>query len=354
MIYHSDCFLHENLSAAGTAIMEKFEESERMITKLLRVNVLVSQGRNVANAMRESGLKGLTYYAPYIVPNFPIAYLHIPRTAGTALSQMLAEHWRKVLLIGTWQQFGRLHKDQIENALLVSGHFRAFQIEKSTFERFRVLTVVRDPLARAISSYRYAHRRGIKIDDLWGPSIENLDNPDMEPGMRFAADHNFIEWFHSKYGRVGRHAQLYILGANADENVPELIARAGEAERKLLFSEWLERAKRRLDKMLVGIFEQIELYAVLLESALGLPRSSLPRVNTSDGVAVDKIDLNNYQRMEMQQILELDYDLYEYAKARFSQQYQKHVAADPHQLNSGSASEPSHALRDRLRRIFKL
>jgi hypothetical protein len=127
MIYHSDRLLYEDFSVARTAIMETIEESERIVAKLIQVNVLVSQGRNVANAMRESGLDELTYYAPYIVPTFPIAYLHIPRTAGTALSQMLAEHWRKVLLIGTWQQFSRLHKDQIENALLVSGHFRDFQ-----------------------------------------------------------------------------------------------------------------------------------------------------------------------------------------------------------------------------------
>jgi Sulfotransferase family len=303
-------------------MLKKSDRAEQIVAKLHQVNLLVSQGQNITEAIRESGLNELTYYGPCPTADFPIAYLHIPRTAGTALSQMLARHWPKSLIFSSWQTFGAFPKDRLEKVLLVSGHFRAFQLADSAFDQFRVLTVVRDPLARAISSYRYAHRRGINIDD--------LDSPNMTPGMRFASSHDFVEWFHSRFGRIDRHAQLYILGANADEVVPELIERAKEPQRQMLFSQWLERAKPRLDKMLVGTFEQIELYITLLESAMALPTLSLPRVNTSDGVAVDKIDLSDSQVIEMRKILEFDYELYEYAKTRFRQLYQQQVGVEPH------------------------
>ena len=297
----------------------KSDKPEQIVAKLRQVNVLVSQGRSIADAMQEIGLDELTYYArsttvPYIAPDFPIAYLHIPRTAGTSLSKMLAEHWRKVVLISTWEELSKFPKSQIEKALLVSGHFRAFQLEDPTFDRFRVLTVLRDPLARAISSYRYAYRRAVHDKDV-----------DVKPNMRFASGHNFVEWFHSKYGSEGIAMPNFVFWASVLENDKD----------NCCFPNGLNGQRPASIGMLVGTFEQIELYTALLEKALALPKLSLPRVNTSEGVAVDKIEVSDSQLIAMRKLLEPDYVLYGYAQDRFNQLYQQYVGTDTRQTTSG-------------------
>jgi hypothetical protein len=273
--------------------------AKELAAKLRGIELLASQGRTITDAMQETGLTELTYYprwhdVQYVEPAFPIAYLHIPRTAGTSLSRVLSEHWRRVVLVPRWHNLRDLPEKEIERALLLYGHFRAYQLERPLFSRFRVITVLRDPLDRVISSYRYGFRRAV---------VEADSNS--YAAMRFAARVNFVEWFYSKYG-IDRHAQLYMLGLNA-----------GEQRHQMSLDILLERAKMRLDRMVVGLFEQIDLYMGLLEKVIGLPNVNLPRVNTTEGIAEDRIKISNAELAAMRAILAPDYALYQYAKERF-------------------------------------
>lgn len=229
---------------------------------------------------------------PYVPPNPPVAFLHIPRTAGTLLTQTLAQQWRRVKIFATWQEFRDFPKAKLTSLDLIAGHFYAYQIEMPLFSRFTAITILRDPLERAMSSYAFARNE-----------VER-GNPNVDQNMEFAAKLDFFEWFHSYYG-LTRHDQLNILGINS-----------GEAPRLLSLSQRLARAKCRLDDMLVGTVEQIDNFAGLLEKTINAPKLTVQRTNTTDG-SKDELKVTSSQLAAMKEVLALDYELYRYGRERF-------------------------------------
>jgi hypothetical protein len=88
----------------------------------------------------------------------PLYLLHIPKTAGTSLRAAMRDHYREALCpAAMWDDFYR-------EPALRTGYYRAycghFGIGLATYlgRKLRVVTVLRDPLARTISHFHEVRR----------------------------------------------------------------------------------------------------------------------------------------------------------------------------------------------------
>jgi hypothetical protein len=170
-------------------------------------------------------------------------YHHIPKCGGTSLLDVL-EHWfsvRRDYRQGWAQEFHPpVDLSTLDGRHCLCGHFDGAdaRLERRYpavigSPRFRLFTVVREPLALVLSLYRWEGQMGIRRDDV----LE-----------RYLIDH------------VGFLADA--LGATA-ENWPEVLARY----------------------FFIGLLERLEASVDLLAKCIGKPRVPLPRLNATDPYA---------------------------------------------------------------------
>ena len=89
-----------------------------------------------------------------------ILSLHIPKTAGVSIRNVLKEHYGPGFVLWYWQitdAWGQVCADVPGGATCVHGHFRAEQLS-ARFPAARLMTWVRDPVERVVSSYYHRRR----------------------------------------------------------------------------------------------------------------------------------------------------------------------------------------------------
>lgn len=216
-----------------------------------------------------------------------LAFMHIPKTAGTSLTHACARSWQRVRIIGRWEELRDTRPDGLDDITLFAGHFFTHQLSHPALERFTAVTVLRNPLARLLSEYRFARataEQGRPLTDL----------------MRYALRAGFFEYAFCGLCAWGRHSQLFILGAESE--VDPL---------KMPHVALLERAKRRLTRLRVGRTEALEPFAAKLAAEAGIPPLELPRL-LDQGAGED--GLTHSQRRVLQEVMAPDFALYEHAR----------------------------------------
>lgn len=89
-----------------------------------------------------------------------ILSIHIPKTAGVSVRNILKEHFGPGFVLAYWQvtdAWGRVLPEVPATARCVHGHFEADRFA-GRFPRARLLTWVRDPVERVVSSYYHRLR----------------------------------------------------------------------------------------------------------------------------------------------------------------------------------------------------
>lgn len=163
-----------------------------------------------------------------------LLFLHIPRSGGTSFTRALAERYGPARIVATADAFPEALGTREAPARFVAGHFYAHQIPDWAWERFDIVTVMRDPLERLISSYRYCRR----MVDLGRPVTAQ---------MRYASLVSFRDYALSPRSIADRHMALFILGSG-----PDASARTAPLE------TLLERAKARLETVLCVLTRDLE------------------------------------------------------------------------------------------------
>ena len=220
-----------------------------------------------------------------------LAFVHVPKTAGTSFTQALMVGWPRAKIVATQAHFDAVTDEEMAGLDLIAGHFRAYRLEERTLSGFDAITVLRDPFSRLLSAYRFS-RKTIEL------GLEG------DEAMQLAARTSFGEWAFSQYGRTQQHSHLYILGLEACDR-PRLVS----------FATLLEQAKARLNRMLVGTTDDLEEFAAFVFRHYG--RTEAPSVGhamTGDTNGTEDVDLTAAQRQELMEALRPDYELYEYGR----------------------------------------
>jgi hypothetical protein len=87
----------------------------------------------------------------------PLFFMHIPKTAGTSMRLFLETQYadRDICLDEGWHSLANL--DQISGKSLIRGHFQ-YNLRQALASNCKVLTVLRDPIARTLSSLKHLQR----------------------------------------------------------------------------------------------------------------------------------------------------------------------------------------------------
>ena len=205
--------------------------------------------------------------------------MHIPKTAGMSLQQIIRKHYRypeELELIYTNRQNQNGFEDK-KDLKVVMGHYR-YGFQKYSKREPLLYTFLRNPVEHVISHYFYT-----------------LDKPEK---FEFLPEgiHNVIDFARCPYGY--NLQTRFISGINQIEGNEE---------------EALQTAISHLKEFkLVGLTEAFDTSLLMLKELLGLNRVFYQKRNS--GVARTKRQISAEERSELERILQWDIKLYQAAK----------------------------------------
>ncbi len=295
------------------------------------------------------GIKITTIFRPFMMKHKlpPIYFLHIPKTAGSSLGQLiLCSYPQGSQLNCSLSQLLQISRKEINQFKCFAGHWGTglFSLLDKDISS---ITMLRDPFERTVSNCLFVKRIWVKkfasnplaldeiediklksdISDLLKSSnIREMLN--LMPSMKeqqscyLGCDIDFNEYLGVAQRSVDKSKEIFIEDFIAQQLSSGLID----------INEIFNKAKQRLDAMeVVGIMEQFNDSAQLICNFLGIPTpKNLPQENISP----EKLGLGNLTYREsgtipddvIKQIDDLtvcDREIYEYGKKLFNQQLQR-------------------------------
>jgi SAM-dependent methyltransferase len=223
-------------------------------------------------------------------PPCRIAFLHIPKTAGSSFTAALAQRWGRVRIVATAEEVDALDAEAAAGLDLLAGHFYAFQLDRPAFAGFTPVTVLRDPYRRLRSSYAFARMCAER-------------NLPLTPAMAYAARVPFAEYAFSGIAAADRHAQLYLLGLTGTEA-------AGATP----LGDLLVRARQRLEGMRVGVTEALQPFLDRLFRESGAAAAPPLGNLVATGAAAAEDDLTAAQKAALRDLLAPDFALHAHAR----------------------------------------
>ena len=241
----------------------------------------------------------------------PVVFLHVPKVGGTSYISLLGRllpgrHWVAPIDMSLTSEAAHraVDPEQIRGCTLVAGHFDFGICEQASF--LRPVTVLRDPIARLVSAYRY------------GMS---------EAGADFAWPAYFRKY------RISLQDSLRdddLRSAMTTPAVPQLAGCLWSGAPCGSEAETLARAKRNLSACThVGIQERLRDSAALLPIDLGLVQASggrrrwprPPPLEWLNANAGTPAELPDRLRRTLEHRLSAEYELYRHACAIFEERF---------------------------------
>jgi hypothetical protein len=244
----------------------------------------------------------------------PVFFLHIPKTAGSALGQFLHHRFPEGSI--HWVSTGAAEREDpslLRGPRLVTGHV-GFEVVPLFPERPRILTFLRDPVERAISNFYFYRQLG----------IEGMTRHGVGLAYRRVVDLSIREFMEHD-----PQAAHFILG-NAQTRML-----AGEHGSEPSLAS-LDAARKNLAECdFLGLIERIPESMSLLCRTMSWPETdTLPRANATEcRPACEELDPSTLHLL--QEWTRLDQALYRFAESLFERRLR---AVDP------SSSTTDHPL----------
>jgi hypothetical protein len=267
-----------------------------------------------------------------------IAFLHLPKTGGTTLRNLLGAHFPADRICP--QAYNGLHLYKAADLAqydFFAGHFDAFALHFIPRRDVRCISLFRDPVARLISWYRFcrAHPRS-------GHYIE-------EQFIRMAHDLTVEEFFEHDYAihsPYHNNAYLFFLGSSLDDqHTLQALTRSASATPDGTMDQVHETVAPVLAQALIqvqrldalGLSERFGPSVRLIFRTLGLPQpDNIVSARVTDDLAtmdprfsrVPPVQMTPRLARALDRLTQYDQVIYDAAKRRFDQLLRE-TSADP-------------------------
>lgn len=242
-------------------------------------------------------------------PAKTVVFLHIPKTGGTSLHQILVPHFAREEICP--ERFNRLESwkaDELARFRFFSGHFDKRGVG-SIPQQKKVVTLLREPRKRILSLYYFWRSHKEKVIER-----ANLHGPRMAKSMRL------LEFLRHRADGIPLNTDNVLartllgrlaVGPNGAYIVPK--------------SEVLERVVEYLEKMeAFGVVDAFEESVRHIVARLGFPvPDTVPHARDSSKLTdptlepIEREPVTSEIAAELDRLTELDQQVYEYAVTRF-------------------------------------
>lgn len=228
-------------------------------------------------------------------------FLHLPKTGGTTLGDIIEQEYGKQNTLTVDQQFHTVVKppeisdEDRQSIKVIKGHF-CFGYHQFFDSSFSYFTLLRDPVKRVISDYNHIYR----IPQHWLHHQVTSQNMSLE------------EYVSSGISKLSENGQTrFLSGMNTEINFSQCS------------KKHLELAKNNLERYfsVVGITERFDESLLLLQKRFGWSNDCFlyekKRVNKSKK---SNLSLSQETKKTLEEFNLLDIELYEYARTIFEKQ----------------------------------
>jgi hypothetical protein len=220
-----------------------------------------------------------------------ICFIHVPKAAGTSVIALMQQHLGATNLYHAENRHTLLVAQLLRRYRFVAGHFFLRDFAADAFRDSYIFTILRDPVERVLSQYRYFRRvQGVSDDR----DVHLAKQNDLADILRRPKHENNARWINAMTTRF-----------------------SGEGVHKIADRESLRKAKHHLRLLdLVGIQESFpETYSRLAED-LGWKESEVLFYNqTEQNPVAGKLEPDLHELIGERNWL--DRELYEEARALF-------------------------------------
>ena len=244
-----------------------------------------------------------------MTPDQRLTFLHIPKTGGTTLREIVKRQYQREQYQRVYQSFTvrtrmetltqRLQTDDIR---CVMGHF-PFGIHRELDYPCQYLTMLRDPMSHFLSGYNYASETAKnRLHDFIDDDAHTLNN---YIAHRFEEKH----WDNLQTRYISGYHGIYEFASDDHETLPTLAPLPDDA---------LDIAKANIDQhfAVVGTTERFNETLLLFQAILGWQNCYYRRENVTRTRTITRADLTDDQRERIAYHTRMDQALYEYAQQR--------------------------------------
>ncbi len=272
-----------------------------MLKKILRSVKKISSFRKTSSETRSLVAKGKKF-----------AFVHIPKTAGMTMSAILEQKFPKdkVCPIRLYPDLIKTPREELNRYLLFRGHFPYDVLSCILDEPFTCITVLREPVARYYSYYKFMKKRqDLELSEHLTnevPLIRKMDFKD------FAASTNMV------LVKDGLNQQCRYLC----RETPKSITLPYQADEQDLTVEEVERAKIRLASMEVfGLAERFQDSLFLMSFTFGWEPIMDTLILNASGKS-DLLEISEETRTLVEEKNKPDVELFKFAEILFETKYQ--------------------------------
>lgn len=261
-----------------------------------------------------------------LFPHDQLQFIHIPKTAGTTLIQILDRYFPQndIMPAQLWREFTRLDPSTITNFRLFQGHFGGAGLDPFVRRPLKKITMLRDPMTLALSRYGHMRRESNTTNHEFLvaktlPFAESLHHPLLlKRGHNSTISHLSFTWNPST-----DLLQLFRLRQHHDVN-----HWISSNKVRLTDEEAFTVAKQRLEAcVFFGLVEHFAESMLLMAYTFGAPPIRRIHRHRNFGCGSQASALSEEVSERFKKLNRHDLEFYEFGRKLFFQRYHTMVQA---------------------------